>query len=1582
MQTITKQLEISRQTLLDLSTRNRLISIPPNAQHAKIIEVVDEKTTEIFRLLVKEEKSLTFLPAREKEKEIIPSDPQTLFEKDADTGTLPQPDDDDVDVRGVAKRHADHRLQTLLTSEGLQKRLLSLYYDAATFEEEQGINILYLTMGMLKWREAENSEVERHAPLILIPVSLERGSAAEKFKIKWRHEDPAANLSLQAKMKADFGVSIPDLPEDDDLDISAYMASVQAAVSSKTSFELITDRMILGFFSFAKFLMYRDLDPANWPEGLKLDQHPLIRGLMQDGFPATKEMIEEDANVDEHISSERIFHVVDADGSQTLAIEEVRRGRNLVIQGPPGTGKSQTITNIIASAVSDGKKVLFVSEKMAALEVVKRRMTNIGLGPLCLELHSSKSNKRSVLEDLKSTRDLGRPAKQDGESALNKIKSLREKLNNHAIEMHKKHSFSGLTPYQIIGHLVHLREQGIESGNFSLEGSETWSFAEKEEKKDMLVDIVSRIEQIGVPSQSVWRGADRPALLPREAENLRGRLQELKAQLCVIQETALLIEKTFPAINNTLTSFVIATQVSAAAAALPEVDVKCLRVSAWITDLGKLSAIADEGQRFSTLRQELSSKITEGAWDTQLDLCRQNIAAHGGSFFKFLNSDYRQSIRLLKSILKEPVPKSNPERLNLLDKILSAQRLKKSIQDFDAQGKEAFGSLWLGLQSDWHCLHAIIHWRQSLQMDMPIPDFLSYCSHIHTKSEWKQLANRAQSECNLFFSIANELMNNLGLSYKEAFDVAELKEVDRNTFSTRLDTWITFTDDLSKWLNFKSRFNKLPGIGLSSLSGGLWTGALQSDKALAVFERCYYDALTEDIFKASFDLREFDGEEQSSYVSQFREVDQFRIEQARYDLRGQHFNSMPRSEGGIGPLGILNGEFAKKRNHLPIRKLLKHAGPAIQALKPVFMMSPLSVAQFLEPGNLDFDLLVMDEASQVEPVDALGAIARVKQIVVVGDTRQLPPTRFFSRMTGNAVANDEEDENFIAATHDVESILSLCLARGLPQRMLRWHYRSKHQSLIAVSNKEFYENKLFIVPSPYDAASGMGLKFNHLPNAIFDSGGTSTNQVEAKAVARAVIEHALKNPHHSLGVGTFSVKQRQAILDELELLRRQHPDSESFFSSHHDEPFFVKNLENIQGDERDVIFISVGYGKNQSGYMAMRFGPLSADGGERRLNVLISRAKRRCEVFSSITADDIDLERGRGAGVAALKLFLQFAKTGVLDFGKISSRETDSLFEEQVAEKLRSRGFEVKTQIGIAGFFIDIAVVDPERPGRFLLGIECDGATYHSSRSARDRDRLRQAVLEDHGWLIHRIWSTDWFRRPQEQLEKTLRAIESAREVLAAMESQANPAAPKATFEITSTDTTMTVSVTEKRLSVPYVEAWFSVPLQTEPHDVSDEYMAEIVSQIVEIETPIHENEVVSRVRSLWGLARAGARIQSKVKSGLQYAIEKKQITHDDGFYSKPDIPIKVRNRVAVSSSGLKKPEHIAPKEIREAIIRLIEVNFGAQHDQIIVETVKLFGFKATGSQLKTLVQNEIEAAISEGLITRKDDQLSSLNKV
>ena len=509
-------------------------------------------------------------------------------------------------------------------------------------------------------------------------------------------------------------------------------------------------------------------------------------------------------------------------------------------------------------------------------------------------------------------------------------------------------------------------------------------------------------------------------------------------------------------------------------------------------------------------------------------------------------------------------------------------------------------------------------------------------------------------------------------------------------------------------------------------------------------------------------VSKFDGVVRARQVDDFRQLDEERIRLARNEVAAAHHDGVP-TGNEKGELGIIRAEIRKKRRHKQLRRLLAEAGHSVQAIKPVFMMSPISIAQFLEPGCLDFDLLVIDEASQVRPVEAFGGVMRCRQVVVVGDNRQLPPTTFFDRM-GTGDADDEFDEDFDdVAAADVESILDLCQARNFPQRMLRWHYRSRHHSLIAVSNHEFYDGRLCVIPSPDREVTERGLKFHYVEDGAFDRGQSRTNPREAQVVAQAMLDHARERSHLTLGVGTFSVSQRDAILDALEGLRRRHPETEPFFSTDDAEPFFVKNLENIQGDERDVILISVGYSRDASGKMSMNFGPLNRDGGERRLNVLITRARERCEVYSSIHADAIDLNRTSSRGAAGLKTFLHFAETGLLGVNAAVDPECESDFEAQLADEVTAMGLEVHHRVGMAGFFIDLAVVDPQAPSRYMLGIECDGESYRSARWARDRDRLRQSVLESHGWTLYRMWSTDWFHSREKELQKLLAKIEECR---------------------------------------------------------------------------------------------------------------------------------------------------------------------------------------------------------------------------
>jgi very-short-patch-repair endonuclease len=1574
---IRERLLKERHSLLDLSSRNRLLNTPLRTRNNRAIEIVDEKASEVFRLLTTG-KALTFLPGVQlSEEEKAELDPD-----DDITGGIPQPEDDRVDDRGVASRHADLRLQTRLTSEGLQKRLFDVWYDAQTLEQEQGVNVLYLAIGLLKWFDNDASDVARHAPLVLLPVKLERISAADKFKLKWREEPPSVNLTLQAKMKAEFSILIEDFSDEDEVNLTAYCEKVAATVANQKRWEALPDSMVLGFFSFSKFLMYRDLDPDNWPSDAAIDAHPLVSGLLRDGFPHSAPLVAEGAPIDDVIPPIELHHVVDADSSQTVAIAEVAGGRTLVVKGPPGTGKSQTITNIIAAAVARDKKVLFVAEKMAALDVVHRRLQQVGLGPLTLELHSNKVNKRTVLEELKRTRDAQlRPPRSDL-TVVQKLGDASNTLNGYAKRLHTPLQPCDLTPQAILGRLIRNQASTVLEG-FLLSGAETWNREAVAQRQALAHELTDRHRALGAIPQHPWRGVARGPVDPIERNAIMRTVEALARRLeAIIANAAVATEILGVAGPITVSDFAKSLDALQVMPLPTGTDRPALALPEWTT-----LSLDDAKQLIHTGRAYLETwTIAEAAFNaagTAADLAavRNALATKGASLFRFLHSGYRSQIALLRSYLKGPAPRSQSARITLVDQMIAAQTAKAQFEAL-AQRGAVFGKLWKGERSDWNLLDAIVDWRSA---------HASFSADV-----WRRLAETGRLEelqharsslfkdLPQFHSQLGALFSDLELDVQRAFSTSQTGEIEVATLASRLQTWISDPESMSAFIAFAAVAKAFADMGCAELVDAIHDGRLTPNELVPAFDRSYAEVLRVALLTAWPELRGFDGDSHNALVDRFRQLDVARIGLAQEQIVAAHAEGRPRGAAGIGPLGVLNAEIARKRGHLPIRLLIERAGPAIQQLKPVFMMSPLSVAQFLKPGGLTFDLLVMDEASQIEPVDALGSVARAGQLVVVGDERQLPPTAFFRKLTGEEDP-EEGDGGVTIQAKDAESILELCLAKGVPYRMLAWHYRSKHQSLIAVSNREFYENKLFIVPSPYDAIAGMGLKFNLVKNAPYDRGGTRTNPVEAKIIAETVIRHAREHPEKSLGVATFSVSQRQAVLKELELLRRVNSDVEEFFGTASIEPFFVKNLENIQGDERDVIFISVGYGKTEQGYLAHAFGPLSGEGGERRLNVLISRAKLRCEVFCNFTGADIDLERTRSRGVAALKLFLTFAETGHFGLGETTGADFDSDFEAQVSERLQHLGYDVKRQIGASGFRVDLAVSDPEKPGRFVLGIECDGAQFHSSRSARDRDRLRQQVLEAHGWIIHRIWSTDWYMRPQQELKKVEAAIAAAKAAWRDRDGEGirqSKAVPVSFEGYRDGDTEVVTAVMEDGSTfspepkrVYYTEATFNVNAHAEPHETPLSEMAGYITKIVKIEGPIHLDEIVTRIRVLWGLGRAGARIRAAVERAVNVAVQS-GVIRGGPFYSAPDQAVIARDRSQVGSSTLRKPEMLPPDEIDEAVLRLVDENFGAGRDDLVQAVSRVFGYAATSAQLRQVLMDGLDRLVGCGALIEKGQLL------
>ena len=1636
------QLEASRRDLLDIGLRNPLIAFRP--LRAKRVRIVDEVSREVYRILVAEKRPMYFLaapeveaaggPAPSDEGADVPSELRALISESARR-------------EAPSERHVDNKLQTVHSAVRLDRRLRNTLRHARSSIEEQGVNILYLALGALVWYESPSSEVARRAPLVLVPVELDRGSARARFKVQWTAEDIDANLSLDAKLRGDFGLSLPEMG-DDDLDVDNYFRQVEETVSEMDRWHVDRDAVDLGFFSFSKLLIYKDLAPEAWPGDEKPDDHPVMRALFCGGFGgsagngAEAGLADcgdgEERRLDDRVAPGDTHEVMDSDSSQTEAVLDVLAGHHLVIQGPPGTGKSQTITNLIAECVAQRKKVLFVAEKMAALEVVKRRLDAVHVGDACLELHSHKASKAAVLAELKRTVQLGRPQVADVDEDRELLRTARDRLNEYAQAVNSHVGKTKLTPHQLVGMWSQLGGSEA-SGGSDAPGLEqvapvAWTREDFKVRREAVREMQDLLGAIGVPREHAFWGSALTRHMPQDRAKVAEVLDAAAAALRRHDEDARQLRDLLGAGPNPLdrakTGVLLVT--AARLAEAPNLSGVRHRAPEWTRRAAEVEALARDALEFARLRTEHDEVLIPEAWDDPQVLAhRQGLAASGEKWWRFLSGSYRKAVKGIRGLCREASPTAHKERLALLDAVLAARRLHGNVEGAGTLWTRLFGDGKPGQSAEAHRRAGeAAEWLLRLHRDTASGE-IHPCVHDALDHPPDDAGLRA----------ASDACRKSREALSEALDaVAAALELDAARFAPLLPPGDRPFGEMERWLSAASgavellqdivRFNqvarRLADHGLESVS----EVAAEWDRADRELVRAFERRCCSAWLKLAWDerpvLAEFHGATQQGTVARFRQLDrgQFARNQARVAHR--HWEGVPRGSGG-GQMLVLAREFEKKRRHLPLRKLMEQAGSAVQRIKPVFMMSPLSVAKFVPPKSpVRFDLVIFDEASQVRPVEAFGAIARAGQAVVVGDSKQLPPTTFFDRMA-------EDDDDNPSAASDLESILGMFCAQQAPERMLRWHYRSRHESLISFSNEAFYDSRLVIFPSPDKGRESTGLRMRYDPESFYKPGsGGRVNPAEARAVAEAVARHAVESPHLTLGVAAFSLAQARAVEDQLEILRRQDASSETFFAAHPEEPFFVKNLENVQGDERDVILISVGYGKRQDGRMGMNFGPLNQEGGERRLNVLVTRARRRCLVFANFEAADV---RSDARGVVALKQFLKYARTGKMELPERTGRGADSPFEEAVARELGRRGHQVDHQVGSAGFFVDLAVVDPDRRGRYLLGVECDGASYHSARSARDRDRLRQQVLEGLGWTIHRIWSTDWFMNPDREMERLEEAIrragagqagsvgastsggvptsggtagsdgpsamgaDSASDLASdsgsASASGEAPApggrsassGPSAHRAAPSPSRSRSPSLVReapaapapREACVPYRLADFGIDLDGwEFHEVHVEDVSDWLAEVVAVESPVHWEEAGARVVRFAGLGRMGSRIKERVSQAVDQCIRGGAVATNGDFLWVPDrqwrsgeAQARVRCREDVHDS-LRRIDRIAPEEIGHALVLAVRDSHGIKDDDAVGEAARIFGFKQLGKNLRTGFHAVLGRLVEEGTFQRQ----------
>lgn len=707
-------------------------------------------------------------------------------------------------------------------------------------------------------------------------------------------------------------------------------------------------------------------------------------------------------------------------------------------------------------------------------------------------------------------------------------------------------------------------------------------------------------------------------------------------------------------------------------------------------------------------------------------------------------------------------------------------------------------------------------------------------------------------------------------------------------------------------------------------------------------------------------------------IAEFRKLDKALVGNAHAQVIEACNARRPRPN--VGQAAILQHEAQKKTRHMPVRTLLEKTADVVPLLKPCFMMSPLTVSQFLPPGYR-FDVVIFDEASQVLPQDAINCVYRGDGLIVAGDQKQLPPTNFFAQ---SEEIDEEYDED---APDSYESLLDMCKASGLIRSLsLRWHYRSRHESLIAFSNSEFYRRELVTFPGAHQSGDNVGVTFSKVPG-VYERGRSRQNPVEAEAVAERVMHHYTTRPGLSLGVVAMSDAQAHAVEDAVEVVRQRRPDLDHFFNEDRLNGFFVKNLETVQGDERDVIILSVGYGPDQDGKLTMAFGPLNRENGWRRLNVAVTRARNRVEVVASMSGGDI--RESDNTSRNHFKRYLDYAERGpgVLSLVPISDDAApESPFEESVLDVLLGWGYEVQPQVGVGGYRIDMAVRHPEAPGRYAIGIECDGAMYHSSKAARDRDRLREEVLRGLGWDLHRIWGTDWYRHQSEAEQRLREAIETAvarpisspragpilesadlLSTATAIPAAESPAVPRVTMEVVSIEAEPEWAVPYKRSRVEQI-SWYELH---EPE--ASEQILRVFLRVLETEAPIHYEVLYRRVAEAWSAVKIGSRIRRNLDQVLANLERKHPDVLREGdvltLRGRPVIPRFPADQVP------RKVTEIPPSERRQALLGVLGESPGIAEAELLKEVASFFGWQRRGPDITRLLTEDLRELVAQHLI-------------
>lgn len=1532
------RMERWKQQLLDLSLRNHLLNLRDGLQALQL------KCENLPALEDRLQNGTSF--AIDSMENLLGTEDYQAAEK------LPAAEREKIYAERLAKSAKKDTLYSERPAKDLSRKLLELLRKGRLDQEEGDVHTIFAAFGTLAWKP-KGDKVKRYAPLVLEPVTLARKSVQAGFTITRHDDETLFNQTLVELLKRDFQIRLPqwdELPADEHgVDLAAIFAAVREAVAGLPECEVV-ENLHVARLSFSKFLMWNDLNSR----AAELEKQPLVHHLVQGLAGSYDDQIQvfPPAEVESHVELAKLCCPLAADASQLTAILYSALGKTFVLHGPPGTGKSQSIANLICHNLTLGRRVLFVSEKKAALEVVQNRLNKLGMRPFCLELHSNKTGKTEVLAQFREALELATaPEPQNWDALVKDLAAQRDALNGYVRLLHHAYP-NGISAFQCLAGTL---EPGPEA---QIEWHQDGLLAQTANERTQLEDALKNAQDgfAAVTPQLCHKlrlfaiGPDWTKLDNSVLHLTISQLQEATAQL---QDATREFDRALGCEDAATDEALLAAR-DLFAARLPRLNAlpRTLLCNEVATHYEALQATLNHAKRYCDLRASLSTWLPDQLAAVPVAATQQTLKANQAKFFVarfFANRALGTALmRYRQPVAPRPSADELAHDLQLIQEL-------QTLNSQHANDFKQFGILlgtpdWLNATPDWKAIaqqldDAANLVRATIELSGPQND-----AQLATLPDCVDAALPAAQA----YQTARKSLNEKAIAFQHTAAMPQPPAVNDGLeeFAAALEDAAANLDALRPYRVWRQSREAAEAAGLAPFLDALERGLFPPEELLAVARRKLEAEMLPQILAAEPTLADFIGSRHEHRIEQFCQLDaqymtlSARLAVARISAR------LPQRRNSECPagtaLGFLKRECEKKSRIKPVRTILQHVAPILGSLKPCFLMSPLSVAQYLPPDMNAFDLVVFDEASQIPTADAIGAIARGKQFICVGDQKQMPPTQFFQKTN---TAEETEDDD---AVEELDSILDECLAAGVHSCHLNWHYRSRHESLIAFSNQHYYENKLNTFPAAKNSPL-LGVHFEFVPNAVLDR-KTRTNAAEADAIV-AYVAQMLADPaqaRRSIGIVTFNIAQCELIQDRFEQFRTEHPQFEQYFGDALPEPFFVKNLENVQGDERDVILFSVGYAPDADGKLYMNFGPLNRTGGERRLNVAITRAKHRVVVFSSIHSTQIDLSRTSAKGASDLREFLAYAERGAAATApKLDQDQAADTLQEIIAKFLDAKGFQTDRNVGCSSFRIDLAVKHPEKPGEYLLGILCDGQRSSRDYTCRDRESTRTGVLKSLGWNLAHAWSTEW------RLDRT--AAEQA--LLDALEKAKKPSStnfssvPSNASQASDASNAGNVSQASPLSRYDVWHGKTNCPI--EEFGVSTRCHNELKKQITEIiatEGPITLALLSRRIRAAWQIARNTAKVQDTIQSALE-VVEPRVTTDASGkpvYWPENIAPQEYHDfRVPAKPEERRPFDEIPDAEIRNAAESIQRDFPDATPDIVARETTKLFGFPSCTPALR-----------------------------